>query len=112
MNALVNRVQLIGRMGAAIEIRTTTTGKKVGNVSIATKEIGRNAQGEKTEDTQWHKLVVWEKNAELLEKYTQKGSEIMIEGKLKHSNYEVNGEKRYSTEVEVKEIVLMGKKQD
>lgn len=112
MNALVNRVQLIGRMGADIEIKTTTTGKKFGKFSLATTEVTKNEKGEKQEDTQWHNIVVWNPAVEVLEKYTKKGSKIMVEGKLVHRDYEVQGVKKYITEIDLKDVVLMDSKRD
>lgn len=109
MYALKNKVQLIGNMGTAIEVRETANGKKVGNFTLATNETYKDANGVKTEETQWHRIVAWGKHAELLEKYTSKGSELMLEGKLIHRSYDTKeGEKRYVTEVEVREIMLMG----
>ena len=109
MYALKNKVQLFGNVGNAAEIKTFDGGKKLATFSIATSEIRKNEKGEKVKETQWHRLVAWGKIAELVEKYTEKGSEIMIEGKLINRSY-VNkvGEKKYITEVEVKELLLMG----
>ncbi len=109
MNALRNKVQLIGNLGSKIEVKTTESGKVVGRVNIATNEVYRNAKGEKITETTWTNLVIWGKNAEILEKYTDKGSEIAIEGKLSNRSYnDKNGEKKYITEVVVSEILLLG----
>ncbi|MDG1277370.1 MAG: single-stranded DNA-binding protein [Algoriphagus sp.] len=109
MNALRNKVQLIGHMGSKIELKTLESGKVVGKVSLATNEIYRNQKGEKITDTTWHNLVIWGKNAELLDKYTDKGSEIAIEGKISNRDYtDKDGVKRYITEIVVNEILLMG----
>ncbi|MFL0683422.1 MAG: single-stranded DNA-binding protein [Algoriphagus aquaeductus] len=109
MNALRNKVQLIGRLGDKIEIKTLESGKVVGRVNIATNEVYRNAKGEKVTETTWTNLVIWGKNAEILDKYTDKGSEIAVEGKLSNRSYtDKNGEKKYITEVVVNEILLLG----
>lgn len=109
MNALRNKVQLIGHLGAKVEIKSLESGKSVGRVTLATNEVYKNAKGEKVTETTWHNLVIWGKNAEILEKYTDKGSEIAIEGKLSNRSYsDKNGEKKYITEVVVNEILLMG----
>jgi single-strand DNA-binding protein len=109
MNALRNKVQLIGHMGSKIELKTLESGKVVGRVSLATNEVYRNQKGEKITDTTWHNLVIWGKNAELLDKYTDKGSEIAIEGKISNRDYtDKDGVKRYITEIVVNEILLMG----
>jgi single-strand DNA-binding protein len=108
MNALRNKVQLIGRLGDKIEMKTLESGKVVGRVNIATNEVYRNAKGEKVTETTWTNLVIWGKNAEILEKYTDKGSEIAIEGKLSNRSYnDKNGEKKYITEVVVNEVLLL-----
>ncbi|WP_297335327.1 single-stranded DNA-binding protein [Algoriphagus sp.] len=113
MNALRNRVQLIGNLGDKIEITTFDTGKKVGRVSLATHETYKNKNGEKVEETTWHNLVLWNKDAEILEKYTTKGSEIAIEGKLTHRDFtDKDGLKRYISEVVVSNFLLLGKKRD
>jgi single-strand DNA-binding protein len=109
MYALKNRVQLLGNIGAAAEIRETASGKKVANFSLATNETRKDENGERTTETQWHRLVAWGKLADLIEKYTTKGSEIMIEGKLTYRSYlSKEGDTKYITEIEVREIMLMG----
>jgi single-strand DNA-binding protein len=109
MNALRNKVQLIGHLGSKIELKTLESGKIVGNVSIATNESYRNQKGDKITETTWHRLVIWGKNAELIEKYTDKGSEIAIEGKISNRDYtDKDGVKRFITEIVVNEVLLMG----
>lgn len=111
MYALKNKVQLIGRLGAQPAIHTTETGKKYARFSVATSEIYRTAKGEKVTDTQWHNLVAWGKVAELAEKYLNKGNEIVVEGKLINRNYvDKDGNKKYITEVQVNEVLLLGTK--
>ncbi|MFV8374328.1 single-stranded DNA-binding protein [Flavobacterium sp. LB1P62] len=110
MNALRNKVQLIGHVGNDPEIKTFDGGKKLVNFTLATNESYKNDKGEKVEETQWHKLVAWGKTAEIIEKYVTKGKEIAIEGKLTHRSYDdKNGEKRYITEVVVNDVLLLGK---
>lgn len=112
MNTLRNKVQLIGNLGNNPEIITLDSGKKLAKFSIATNETYKNAQGEKITDTQWHTCVAWNKTAEIIEKYLQKGNEIAIEGKLTSRSYEdANGVKKYSTEVIVNELLMLGTKQ-
>ena len=111
MNALRNKVQLIGNLGAKAEIKTLESGKSVANVSIATNEVYKNQQGEKVTETTWHNIVAWGKQAEILDKYTDKGTEIAIEGKLTNRSYtDKEGIKRYATEVLVNEILILGSK--
>ena len=110
MNAMKNRVQLIGHVGNDPEIKNLDGGRKVANLSIATNDSYKNDKGEKVEQTEWHKVVAWGKTAEFIEKYVTKGKEIAIEGKLTHRSYDdKNGEKRYITEVVVNDILLFGK---
>ena len=110
MNAMKNRVQLIGHVGNDPEIKTFEGGKTVANLTIATNDSYKNDKGEKVEETQWHRLVAWGKAADIMEKFVTKGKEIAIEGKLTHRSYDdKNGEKRYVTEVVVTEVLLLGK---
>ena len=111
MYALKNKVQLIGNLGNVPEVRTTETGKKLVKFSVATNEIYRNANGEKIKETQWHNLIAWGKVAEIAEKYLLKGTEVAIEGKLINRNYtDKEGNKKYVTEIQVNELLLLGNK--
>jgi len=111
MYALKNKVQLIGNLGNAPEIKTTEGGKKLARFSMATNESYRNAKGEKITETQWHNLVAWGKVADIAEKFLVKGSEIAIEGKLMNRSYtDKAGVKKYITEVQVAEVLLLGEK--
>ncbi|WP_064967148.1 single-stranded DNA-binding protein [Tenacibaculum ovolyticum] len=108
MSTLRNKVQLIGNLGNNPEIITLNSGKKLAKFSIATNESYKNSEGEKIIDTQWHNVVAWNKTAEIIEKYLQKGSEIAIEGKLTSRSYETSeGEKRYVTEVVCNELLML-----
>ncbi|CAM1371756.1 Single-stranded DNA-binding protein [Tenacibaculum litoreum] len=111
MNALKNRVQLIGNLGNTPEIITLESGKKLAKFAIATNETYKNAQGEKVTDTQWHNVVAWNKTAEIVEKYLEKGKEVMIEGKLTSRSFDdKEGNKRYITEVVCNELLMLGNK--
>lgn len=111
MYALKNKVQLIGRLGDKPEVRTTSDGKKWVRFSLATNETYRNANGDKVTETQWHQVVAWGKVAEIAEKYTDKGKEVVVEGKLVHRSYEdKEGVKKYVSEVHVNELLLLGDK--
>ena len=110
MNALKNKVQLIGNLGQDPEVVTLENGSKLAKFSIATSDSYKNAQGEKVEDTQWHNIVAWGKLAEIVENYLNKGKQVAIEGKLTHRSYETKeGEKRYITEVRCNELLMLGK---
>ena len=111
MYALKNKVQLIGNLGNAPEVKTTESGKKLARFSVATNESYRNAQGEKVTETTWHNLVAWGKVADIAEKYLNKGSEVAIEGKLINRSYtDKDGTKKYITEVQVNELLMLGSK--
>ena len=111
MNALRNKVQLIGNLGMDPEVKALDSGKKLVKVSIATNETYKNAKGEKVTETQWHNLVAWGKTAEIAEKFLKKGSEVAVEGKLINRNYtDKEGIKRYVTEIEVSEFLMLGSK--
>ena len=109
MYTLKNKVQLMGIMGAAPEIRTIENGKRLARFSIATNEIYRNTKGEKIKETTWHNLIAWGRIADIVEKYLLKGSEVAVEGKLINRSYtDKDGAKRYITEIEVTELLLLG----
>jgi single-strand DNA-binding protein len=112
MNALRNKVQLIGNLGNDPEVITLDSGKKLAKFSIATNESYKNAQGEKVTDTQWHNVIAWNKTAEIVEKYLTKGNEVAVEGKLTSRSYEdKEGVKKYITEIVVNELLMLGGKQ-
>ncbi len=110
MSTLRNRVQLLGNVGQDPEIKNLEGGKKLANISLATKEVYFKENGDKVEDTQWHRLTAWGKTAEIIEKYVVKGKQISVEGKLSYRNYEdKNGEKRYVTEITISDLQMFGK---
>jgi len=110
MNALRNKVQLIGNLGNDPEIVNLDSGKTLAKFSIATNESYKNADGEKVTDTQWHNIIAWGKTAEIVEKYLNKGKEVAIEGKLTTRTYDKEGEKRYITEIVCNELLMLGNK--
>ena len=111
MSTLRNKVQLIGNLGNNPEIITLDSGKKLAKFSIATNENYKNARGEKVTDTQWHNIVAWNKTADIIEQYLEKGNEVAIEGKLTSRSYETKeGEKRYVTEIVCNELLMLGGK--
>ena len=110
MNTLRNKVQLIGNLGNDPEIVTLESGKKLAKFSIATNESYKNNKGERVTDTQWHNVVAWGKTAEIIESFVTKGKEVAIEGKLTTRSWEdKEGQKRYTTEVVCKELLMLGK---
>lgn len=115
MKNLNNQVQLIGRIGNDLELKETKSGNKLLNLSVATNEYYKNETGERQQDTTWHKVIAWNKSAELMHSLLSKGTEIMIQGKLSNRSYEnKEGEKQYITEVIVNNFLKLDKqvKQD
>ncbi|MBK6826892.1 MAG: single-stranded DNA-binding protein [Chitinophagaceae bacterium] len=111
MYALKNKVQLIGNLGNTPEVKAFDNGKKVATFRMATTEVYRNAKGEKIKETQWHNLVAWGKLAEIAEKYLSVGKEVAVEGKLVSRSYnDKDGNKKYFTEIQVNELLMLGAK--
>lgn len=100
-----NHVQLMGNVGKDIELKTTPNGNFVANFPVATNEYYKNNKGEKVQDTQWHSVTVWGKQAELASKILEKGTHVILQGKLVHRQYDDSeGNKRYVTEIKVTEF--------
>jgi len=111
MNSLKNKVQLIGRLGADVEMKTLESGTVISKFPIATSESYKNKQGEWTENTTWHNVVAWGKTAELAHQVLKKGTEVALEGKLSNRSYEdKEGTKRYVTEVVMTTFLNLTKK--
>jgi len=111
MNALRNRVLLIGHVGQDPEINNFDNDRKRANFNFATTEIYKNEKGEKVEETQWHRVIAWGKTADIVEKFVGKGKELAIDGKLVHRNYDdKNGDKKYITEIIAHELLMLGGK--
>jgi single-strand DNA-binding protein len=111
MNALKNKVQLIGHVGQEPEIKILEGGKKLAKFSIATNDVYYNENKEKVTDTQWHNITAFGKVAEIIESFVTKGKEIALEGKLTHRSYDdKDGVKRTYTEVIANELLLLGSK--
>ena len=111
MNALRNKVNLIGRLGADPELVTFETGKILTRFTLATKEDFKDKSGEWHNNTQWHNINAWGKTAERVKKALSKGNEIILEGRLVNQSYETKtGEKRYSTIVEVFDFLQLSQK--
>ena len=105
----VNKVLLIGRLGNNPEIRYTNTGTAVANFNLATSENWNDKNGQKQERTEWHRVVVWGKLAELCEKYLSKGRQCFVEGRLQTRSWDdKDGNKRYTTEIVASTIQFLG----
>ena len=109
MNNLKNRVQLIGHLGMNPEIKILDSGKKLAKFTIATNETFKKANGEKVTETEWHQVIAWNKTAELVESFLQKGKEVAIEGKLTTRSWEdEDGKRKFMTEVVCSEVLFLG----
>jgi len=106
--ASVNKVILVGNLGSDPELRRTQSGTAVVSFSIATSEKWTDKNGQQNEDTEWHNITAWNKQAEILAQYLQKGSSVYIEGKLKTSSWDDNGVKKYKTDIIVREFQFLG----
>jgi len=108
MKNLSNNVQLIGNLGNTPELKEFDSGKKMVNFSLATTDYYVNQQGQKVNDTQWHKIVAWGKNAEFINNYVDKGNRVAVSGKLIHRSYtDKDNQTRYITEIVVNEILML-----
>lgn len=106
----VNKVILIGNLGAAPELRYTASGQAVANLRLATTERWVNKSGERTENTEWHRVVAWGKLAETCGQYLQKGKQVYIEGKIRTRQWQdQSGQKRYTTEIVANNLVMLGR---
>ena len=108
MSKAVNKAILLGRLGSDPEIRYTSSGTAVVNVSLATNESWTDKEGNRQEKTEWHRLVFWRQLAEIAGQYLRKGGQIYVEGTLRYRTYEDSeGRERFTTEVEVRELSML-----
>jgi len=111
MNTLRNKVSLIGRLGQQPEVMKFDSGSMKTSILIATNEPYKDKNGEWMDNTQWHNAYAWGATGERMSKKLDKGSEVVIEGRLVNRSYETKaGEKRYITEIEVNGFLLLSPK--
>jgi single-strand DNA-binding protein len=109
----LNKVQLIGNLGADPEVRSTPNGSRVASFSLATSRQWTGQAGDKQEKTEWHKCVAWNTKgsglADLIEKYVHKGDKLFVEGRVEYRQYQdKENQTRYVTEINVRELILLG----
>ncbi len=105
----VNKVMLVGRLGRDPETRYTSGGQAVGNFSVATDETYKDRNGERQKRTEWHKIVVWGKQAEIAQQYLKKGSLVFIEGRIQSREWQdKEGQKRTSYEIVANNFRMLG----
>lgn len=109
----VNKAIIIGYLGRDPELTETSGGNKVCRLNVATTRVWNNKQtNEKVEETEWHRVAVWGKQAENSNKYLAKGRMVYIEGRLRTSSYDKDGQKHYSTEIVADQVQFLGGKGD
>lgn len=111
MAGTINKVILIGHLGDEVKMHYFEGGNSIGRFPLATNETYTNRQtGERITNTDWHNIVVRNKLAEICEKYLTKGDKVYVEGKIRTRQYEVDGQKRYTTEINVDEMTMLSSK--
>lgn len=106
----LNKVMLIGHLGKDPELKYTPGGAAVATLSLATNESYKDKDGNQQEKTEWHRLVVWNKQAEIAAEYLKKGQQVFVEGKLQTRTWEKDGQKHYMTEIVVFNFQMLGRK--
>ena len=104
----VNKVIIVGRLGGDPEMKAIGQGSTVTRLNVATSENWVDKGGQKQERTEWHRIVVWGKLAEICGKYLAKGRQVYVEGKLQTRSWEDNGQKKYSTEIVASTVQFLG----
>jgi single-strand DNA-binding protein len=104
----VNKVILVGNLGADPELRYTPSSRAVCNLRIATTEVFKDKSGQKQEKTEWHRVTVWGDQAENAHKYLAKGRSVYVEGRLQTRSYEKEGQTHYATDVIADRVVFLG----
>jgi len=105
----VNKAIILGNLGQDPEIRSTSGGQMVANLSVATNRSYTDRSGQRQEQTEWHKIVAWGRLAEICEQYLKKGDQVYIEGRLQTRSWEdQSGTKKYTTEIVAQEMTMLG----
>jgi single-strand DNA-binding protein len=117
MSRSLNKVMLMGNLGSDPEVRTTAGGAKVASFSLATSRVWNDQSGTKQEKTEWHKCIAWnqgnQKLADVVEQYCKKGKPVYLEGSIEYRQWQdKEGQTRYSTEIRVRELILLGGRGD
>ena len=113
MSRSLNKVTLIGNVGADPEVRSTNGGNRVATFSLATSRAWNDASGAKQEKTEWHRCVVWNSKAstlaDIVERYVKKGDKLYVEGRIEYRQWQdKDGQTKYSTEINVRELIMLG----
>lgn len=104
---MLNKVQIIGRLGADPEVKYTQGNRAVCNLNVATKEVFKDKAGQRQERTEWHRVTVWGEQAEHCSKYLSKGRSVYVEGRLQTRSYEKDGQKHYATDIVAERVQFL-----
>ena len=112
MSRSLNKVTLIGNLGADPEVRSTANGSRVATLSLATSRQWKNQSGERQEKTEWHRVICWNNKgsalADLVERYCKKGDKLYVEGSIEYRSWQDReGQTRYTTEITARELILL-----
>jgi single-strand DNA-binding protein len=109
----LNKAMLIGNVGSDPEIRTIPSGARVAQFSVATNRRWNDKNGQQQEKTEWHRIVVWERLVDIIERYVKKGDRIYVEGEIEYRQYQdKDNQTKYITEIRARDVVLLGSKRD
>lgn len=106
----LNKVMIIGHLGRDPEVKYLPSGQAVANFSVATNDTWTDKEGKKVDRTEWHRVVAFGKLAEICGEYLSKGSQVYLEGRLQTRQWEKDGQKRYTTEMVVRDMLMLGGK--
>lgn len=106
----LNKVMLIGHLGNDPDVKYTPSGTAVATFSVATNESWKDKDGVQQDRTEWHRIVAWQKLAEIVGEYAKKGNQVYVEGRLQTRSWEKDGKKSYTTEIVAQTVLLLGRK--
>ncbi len=109
MSRSLNKAIIIGNLGADPEIRTVSSGARVANFSVATSRTWTGRDGQQQEKTEWHRIVAWDRLADIAERFLKKGERVYVEGEIQYRSYEdKEGQTRYVTEINARDLMMLG----
>jgi single-strand DNA-binding protein len=109
MSRSLNKAILIGNLGQDPEVRTTGSGKRVAHLSLATERQWTDREGNEQKRVEWHRVIAWDKLAEIAEQYLSKGERVYVEGEIQYRSYEdAEGATRYVTEINARDLIMLG----
>lgn len=113
MSRSLNKAMIIGNLGSDPEVRSTSSGTRVATLSVATSRRWTDRDGEDQERTEWHRVVCWDRLAEICEQYLSKGDRIYVEGRIEYRQWEgQDGRTRYTTEIRARQMIMLGGRGD